>query len=483
MTADGLRDLRGRRVTVMGLGLFGGGVAVARHLVRAGADVLVTDLQDARALGESLAQLEGLPIRYRLGEHRDEDFVGVNLVVASPAVPPKAAHLARARAAGVPVTSELALFVRGCPAREVMAITGTNGKTSTTLLLGEMVRRARSSVFVGGNLGVPLLESLPSMGPESTVVLEVSSYQLEVLDAPVGWPTVSVVTCITPDHLDRHGSFEAYVAAKRRIVERQDAAGVTVLNRADPVVAAFADAARSTVRWFDGGPGGASEGVEYGWEIRSDAEWLVERIDGDRVPLAPTSAIRLPGAFQRSNALAAAAAARAIGVPPEAIRDALEAFRGAPHRLQELEPIGGIRVFDNAVSTVPESTITALEAIPGPIRWIAGGKSKGLDLSALARVAAQRARRLYAYGASAEALSKEVESAGGSAIVIQDLRSAFHRALAEARPGDTLLYSPAFASFDQYRNFTDRAAEFQRLVEAARGAAESARLEATDSVP
>jgi len=447
----------------MGLGLFGGGVAVARHLVGAGARVLVTDLRDERALAESLDAIAGLRVELRLGEHRACDFESADVVVANPAVAPSSPFLALARSAGARITSELELFVAACPARQVVAVTGTNGKSTTATLIGDMLRCAGRTVHVGGNIGRSLLDGLERIAPDDAVVLEVSSYQLEVLDPGRPWPEVAVATAISPDHLERHGSMEAYVAAKRRLFELQGEGGVAILNAGDPRVAAFAGATRARVRRFSR----LRTDLEYVVAPRGGAPWLVERL-GAETPLAEASSLRIPGDFHRDNALAAAAAARALAAGADAVATALRAFRGIAHRLQPLPPVGGVRVFDNAVSTVPESTCSAIGAVTGPVRLIAGGKSKGLDLGALAKAIAERVVRCYAYGSAAAELAAAARAAGADAVVHPTLRSAFAAALADARPGEALLYSPAFPSHDQYRNFLDRGSEFLGLVAAAR---------------
>ncbi|MFN0206777.1 MAG: Mur ligase family protein, partial [Planctomycetota bacterium] len=231
-----ISNLRGSRATVMGLGLFGGGVATARFLAKRGAKVLVTDLRTPDILKDSIAALDGLPIEFRLGEHRDDDFKNTDLVVANPAVAPSSKYLTIARDADVKITSELDLFLHACPSKEILAITGTNGKTSVTTLAGEMLKLSKPRVFIGGNIGKSLLDCLDDLQQNDVIVLEVSSFQLEVLDPPKPWPRVAAVTNISPDHLDRHGTMELYCSAKRRIVEFQDSACDAIINSSDPVV-------------------------------------------------------------------------------------------------------------------------------------------------------------------------------------------------------------------------------------------------------
>ncbi|MBI3820208.1 MAG: UDP-N-acetylmuramoyl-L-alanine--D-glutamate ligase [Planctomycetes bacterium] len=455
------RDLRGVRATVMGLGLFGGGVATARFLTKRGADVLVTDLRDAATLRESVEALADLTIRYRLGEHRDEDFKNADLVVANPAVSPESHFLTIARGHGVPITSELELFLHACPSRDVIAITGTNGKTTTTSLAGEILKLTKPRVFVGGNIGKSLLDCLDELRPDDTIVLEVSSFQLEALHPPRGWPSVAVITNITPDHLDRHGRMEAYVAAKRRILEFQDSECDAILNLNDPISSKVINDSGARRLTFSRNDSKA----RYTVSDSGGAKYLVERDRGVETRLCPVEYLQIPGEFNIDNALAAAAVGRARGATPEAIEKAISQFRGVAHRLQFVGTIHNIRFYDNSVSTVPESTISALEAVAPPIRWIAGGKSKGLDLRALAESSRDRAVGIYVYGEAAGELASELRRAGATARVFTNLSQAFEAAASEARPGEAVVYSPAFPSFDQYRNYKERGAEFLNLAD------------------
>src|SRR5688572_11369748 len=246
MSAGSRPKLNRTRVTVAGLGRFGGGIEVSRWLVAQGARVLVTDRDPAAKLADSVRKLDGLPIEFRLGEHREEDFTSTDLVVTSPAIPPHNPYLKAACDAGVPVTTEIRLFIERCPCTRVLGVTGTKGKSTTTAMLGEILR-TRFTTWVGGNIGGSLLGKLPEMKPDDVVVLELSSYMLEHL-RPMRWsPHVAVVTMVSPDHLEWHGSFDAYVDAKQNLVRFQTAGDVAVLNADDPRADAFAQAARGNV--------------------------------------------------------------------------------------------------------------------------------------------------------------------------------------------------------------------------------------------
>ncbi len=448
---SGPGDLAGRRVTVMGLGLFGGGAAVVRHLASRGARVTVTDLRAPELLAESLAAIRGTGAREVLGEHRPEDFAEADLVVANPAVPPSSPFLQLARERGVPVTSETELFLEQCAAR-VAAITGTQGKSTTCRILATLLAGAGRTVHLGGNIGAPLIERAAEMAPGDLVVLEVSSYQLEALGpgAPARAAAVAV-TNVLADHLERHGSPAAYAAAKRRVLELLAEDGVALLPGDDPALADWRPP-RGRVERFRFAP--AAEGPCL------DDEGFLR--DGER--LARFDDLPLPGAFQRENALVALAMARALGVEREALAPALRTVRGLDHRLQDLGPHGGRRVWDNGVSTTPDSTVAALAALAedpgGPVVLVCGGRAKDLPLGELAAAAA-RTRAAVCFGESAAHLAGALEAAGARVERRDTLEAAVRAAYSLSDAGDAILFSPACASFDAYRNFAERARAFR----------------------
>jgi UDP-N-acetylmuramoylalanine--D-glutamate ligase len=442
-------ELHGLPVTVMGLGLFGGGVESARWLAARGARVTVTDLRDARTLAESLEALRGVDVRYVLGGHAERDFTGAHTVVANPAVPPRHPLLAAARAAGARVTSETALFLEACRARLVL-VTGTQGKSSTAHAAHALIEAAGIPARLGGNIGRSLLGELDELGPEDVVVLELSSYQLECLpDAgSLAARTAAVgVVNVLADHLERHGSVEAYEEAKRRILELARDDTWIVLNGEDPRVSRWAPPRGRVLRY---GLSGEHELCLRGGRFVHGA-----------TPLGSAADVALPGDFQRSNVLCALGLALAVGARPAALADALGRIAGLEHRLQELGRHGGHRVIDNGVSTTPDSTLSAVLALDGPLCLLVGGQAKSLPLDELASRARGRVRRVLAFGASAETLAAPFRAAGIETDACAALEAAVERAFAAMQPGETLLFSPAAASFDAYRNFRDRALAFR----------------------
>ena len=448
MTARG-PDLDGLPVTVMGLGLFGGGVESARWLARRGARVTVTDLRDAATLAESVEALRGVDVRFALGGHDERDFTGAHTVVANPAVAPGHPLLAAARAAGARVTSETALFLGACPARAVL-VTGTQGKSSTAHAAHALLVASGVPAHLGGNIGRSLLGALDVLGPDDVVVLELSSYQLEGLP-PQGelrprTAAIGVVNVLA-DHLERHGSVAAYEAAKARILELAGDDTWIVLNGQDERVGRWRPARGRALRY------GLGEDFELG--LRAGHFVLgAER-------LGRADDVRLAGEFQRANALCALGLARAVGAPPAALARALPQLTGLEHRLQELGRRGGHRVVDNGVSTTPDSTLSAVLALDAPLCLLLGGQAKALPLDELAARSRGRVARAIAFGASAAELAAPLRAAGLEVHERARLADAVALAYGCMAPGEVLLFSPAAASFDAYRNFRDRALAFR----------------------
>lgn len=455
--------LEGQEVLVVGLGTFGGGVGVTRFLAEQGARVTVTDLRPAERLAESLAALEGLPVRFVLGEHRSQEVDRAEWLVASPAVPWSAPVLQRAALLGRPVETEISLLVRLLPGRW-LGITGTNGKTTVATLASRALAGDGRSVLYGGNMGGSLLGRVGEMHGEQSVVLELSSFQLEHLaDAGLG-PDLAILTNVTPDHLDRHGSFEQYVHAKQGILRRAEG---LIAHHGDPVCRRVARRFSGDLLWF---------GTRPAWPAQSGV-WVredhLEAPDGRRRDLGSFS---LPGGHNKLNLAAAVAAAMRMGVDFDAAVDAAWGAEALPHRLHTLATIQGVRYVDDSVSTSPPAVLAALAAFPGRIRLLIGGYDKGIDTRELLDAMPRQCRKAYLFGAVAEALGLGLArrprpadgppSRGGEGYSrYPDLEAAFRAAVAEAEEGDVVLLSPGFASYDQFRNFTERGLLFQKLVE------------------
>jgi UDP-N-acetylmuramoylalanine--D-glutamate ligase len=468
--ADGRPDFGGREVTVMGLGLFGGGTTVARFLARHGARVTATDLRNETELAPALAELSGLDVRFVLGRHEEEDFTRASLVVANPAVAPDSPFLRAARAAGVPITSETALFLELCPAR-IAAVTGTQGKSSTCNTLHQLLVASGIRSHLGGNIGRSLLDSALAMDARDVVVLELSSYQLEALPARLrgrdGPPRVEVacVVNVLADHLERHGSIENYAAAKRRILELSDAtAGRAVLSAEDARIAGWSTNGSVRVDVF---PTRASD---RGLNVRDG------RFRMHRTVLGRVADLAIPGGFQRDNTLMALGMAHVLGAAPERLADALPHVTALPHRLEDLGLCRGVRVWDNGVSTTPDSTISVLGSLGSRVTLLAGGKAKNLPLDELVARSRAHVRRVVTFGSASALLAGAFRTGGFEVHESTTIERAVETAFAHMEAGEELLFSPACASFDQYLNFRERALAFRRALPS-HGPAEHSREE------
>jgi len=435
-------DLRGRRITLMGLGRHGGGVAAARYLARAGARVTISDLAGADALAESLAGLADVPLaRAALGSHDEADFRNAELLVVNPAVPLGHPLLTLARENGARLTSEIELFLEACPAR-IIGVTGTNGKSTTAAMIAAMLERendrqsAGRRAWLGGNIGRSLLPHLTDISADDWVVLELSSFQLAHLSAAARMPDIAVVTNCSADHLDWHGSYERYVAAKQRMVCEQGPSARAVLNFLDPEVNGWASLA-----------GG-----------RAVPPWALDALPD----------LLLPGLHNRHNAACAAAAARTAGCSDESIRGALAEFRGLEHRLELVARKSGRLFFNDSKSTTPESTRAALAAVEAPVWLLAGGQDKGVCFRGLGQSIVQKARGAAFFGRARECLRSALgaQDPAFDVFTIERMADALDWCWSRSRPGHAILLSPACASFDQFQDYQDRGRQFARLVRA-----------------
>ncbi len=450
----------GKRALVMGLGTNGGGLGVARFLAEQGADVTVTDLRPVEALAEPLGALADLPIRYVLGEHRQADFTATDLVVRNPAVPRESPWLATARAAGVPIEMEMSLFFRLCPA-PIVGVTGTKGKTTTANLCAAMLAAWSSDTVVAGNMGVSALERLPGIAAHTPVVLELSSWQLEGLAEYRLSPQVAVVTNLSPDHLNRYGSMADYAEAKRGIIRWQGATDRAILNRDDGQVWAFRDTTAARVLPFGQGDAGG----EGAWQ---DGDLLRWRLGGAE-HVTPRATLRLPGAHNTANALAAGLAALARGAPFAAIEAGLSWFSGVRDRLEALGEIDGVRYINDTTATAPAAAAAAVAAMERPTILIVGGSEKQTDFAALAAVVAPRVKAVVTLrGDATPRLTGAFLTAGLDRSRLHgpfdDMESAVEQARSLAAAGDVVLLSPACASFGMFRNEFHRGDVFRATV-------------------
>jgi UDP-N-acetylmuramoylalanine--D-glutamate ligase len=412
-------------LTALVVGAARSGVALAQHLTAHGEKVRIADRKPEADLRQSLEQMPP-GVDYRLGGYDESVLDGVDVVYASPGVPWNSELLGQARARGIAVSSEIDLFLR-LNKGTVVGITGTNGKTTTTALTGEVLSMGRRPVIVGGNIGDTVLDRVDEITAEHWVVLELSSFQLESVEEPR--LHVGVVLNITPDHLDRHGTLERYVDIKARAIEHAD---FSVLNGRDPIVMALAPRAHGQVVWFD--------------------------------RHQPRPPMPLPGRHNMENALAAAAVGRIAGIDDRAINDAIRKFKGVPHRLELVGEWAGVRWYNDSKATNPEAGRVALTSFPGaPVILIAGGYGGGFELREWVAEVLANTEAVILIGASADELARELH-AHPKVLRARTLADAVSLAAGLARRGGVVLLSPAYKSFDMFKDFEDRGDQFRELV-------------------
>ena len=457
----------GRRVVIMGLGRFGGGIGVTRWLARQGAKVVVTDQASAADLADSVAALDGLEVTLRLGGHDEHDLHGADLLVVSPAVNKQtSAFFKTARARGVPWSSEMNLFLERCPAR-VIGITGSVGKSTTTAMIGEILTASRKSkgwrhgrVWLGGNIGKSLLEDLPSMANDDLVVLELSSFQLEDAAALKWSPHIALITNIRENHLDRHGTMQAYADAKANIYRHQRPGGLLALPESGATEHLGDD-------WTHRRPL-----YRYGVDAARRSVWI-DRLaaHGQERMVIPDVRLQVPGAHNLQNAAAALTVATMVDADQWAAADALAQFSGLAHRLEFVKEIDGVRYFNDSKATTSEAAMTALEAFDAPVIAIVGGSDKGTPFDSLGTALARRAKAVVCVGATRQRIAEAIHKAGGlrgeSAPAIADsFDSAVQSARRLATSGDVVVLAPGCASYDMFKNYEERGERFRQIVKA-----------------
>jgi UDP-N-acetylmuramoylalanine--D-glutamate ligase len=446
-----LMELNGKRVLVVGLGR--SGVASALFLQSRGARVTVSDAKSEDQLREQIPTLLDAGIAVETGAHGERTFRNQDLIVVSPGVPVDAEPLVQARALGQTVIGEIELasqFLSG----PIVAITGSNGKTTTTTLVGEIIAASGFKILVGGNIGTAAISLAEKATPETAIVLEVSSFQLETIRT--FRPKVAVVLNVTPDHLDRHRTFAAYVDAKARIFENQQGDDFAVLNADDPSCVDLAKRTRAQVFWFS-----REREVESGAFVR-DGQVLFRR-NGSAQTVLAVSEIPLKGSHNLENVLAAVCAGALMGCAPETIRSAIVNFKAVEHRLEYVATIGGVEYYNDSKATNVDATMKALQSFPANIHLILGGKDKGSDYTMLNKLLRERVKSVYSIGAAAEKIQSHIK--GTTQIVSSGtIEAAVKQASAAARPGDVVLLAPACASFDQFQSYEERGRVFKQLV-------------------
>jgi len=443
-------DLANKRVLVVGLGK--SGVASALFLQAHGAKVTVSDSKPQDQLGEEIPVLLDHGIAVETGGHGERTFRGQDLIVVSPGVPVDSPPLLQARSLGEPVIGEIELASQFLP-KNLVAITGSNGKTTTTTLAGEIIAAGGFSAAVGGNIGTPAISLVEQATPETVVVLEVSSFQLETIQT--FRPKVAVVLNITPDHLDRHRTFEAYTNAKARIFENQQAQDFAVLNADDAASAGLASRTQAQVFWIS-----RKKEVKQGAYVRDGRIFF--RDPKGQHEIMQTSEIPLKGSHNVENVLAAICVGAVMGCDAGSIAKAVRNFKAVEHRLEYLATIRGVEYYNDSKATNVDATIKALESFPANVHLILGGKDKDSDYTQLNDLLQQRVKRVYTIGAAAEKIESQIK--GVEVDHSETLETALRRASAIAAAGDVVLLAPACASFDQFQNYEHRGRVFKEVV-------------------
>ena len=440
-------ELKGKRVLVVGLGRTGRDSA--RFLAQQGARVLVSDFRSAAELRSEINELSDLAIEYQLGEAHADDLAGVDYVIPSPGVARENILLQKASAWRIPILSEIELAYRFSCA-PIIAITGTNGKSTTTTLVGEILRAAGKKVFIGGNLGVPFISAVSNEW--DWIVLEISSFQLEWVQQ--FRPQVAVLLNLSEDHLDRYPSFAEYCAAKERIFAAQTSSDTAILNRDDARVWEMRKRLNSRVLSF-----GFAE-VDTGVFVAG--EEVVWR-DGGAEERFLVGEVKLHGIHNLENMMAAVAATKSIGIARDVIQDTLNGFPGLEHRLELVREKDGVAYYDDSKGTNVGAVLKSLESFSGPVILLAGGVDKGGSYAPLQRQIEKKVRRLVLFGAAKEIMARAL---GGltATVLVEDLPAAVADAAAHSRAGDVVLLSPACSSFDQFKNYAERGKAFKALV-------------------
>jgi UDP-N-acetylmuramoylalanine--D-glutamate ligase len=446
-------ELKGKKALVVGLGK--SGLAAALFLRRQGAQVTVSDIRSAASLAKEIPALLEEGIMVEAGGHGLLTFRRQDLIVVSPGVPLDTPELVQARSFGRPMIGELELAARYLKGK-ILAITGSNGKTTTTALAGEILKASGLPTLVAGNIGVAVVGLIDESTAETWSVLEVSSFQLESTEQ--FHPKIAVILNITPDHLDRHGSFENYALAKERIFAVQDASDYAVLNADNPRTAEAAARSHAPIFWFS-----ARRTVAQGAWVEDGNLVYRSAPDAATETILPVEKIPLKGRHNVENVLAATCAARLAGVSPEVIARAIENFKAVEHRLEYVATIDGVEYYNDSKATNVDATEKAIAAFVGGIHLILGGKDKGAPYSPLAQLVRERVRAIYSIGAAAAKIESELR--GVVAIEsCETLANAINAAAAAAKPGDVVVLAPACSSYDQFENYEQRGRFFKQLV-------------------
>ncbi len=442
------------------LGLARQGTALARFAAEAGASVTVSDLRSTEKLASEMDELKDLKITFVMGEHPMEMLNETDVLAISGGVPADSAFVTAAREKGITITNDSQEFIKRAPG-DVIGITGSAGKTTTTALTGVIGQVAGRRTWVGGNIGRPLIADLNKIGPDDMVVQELSSFQLEIWAQS---PPIATVLNITPNHLDRHKTMAAYVNAKANILRHQKSSGIAILSADDPGSLALSPMVKGRLRLFS-----RNREVEDGAFIRDGQLWLR---NGKESAVCLLSRIKLRGQHNILNVLAAVTLADTVGVPPEAMEEAIETFRGVEHRLEFIRMIDGVQYINDSIATAPERALAAIDSFSEPVILLAGGRDKNMEWGEWAIKVQEKARHIILFGELAETLDKHLAqqrkkvSEPSAVTRVETMEEAVLTATEIAEAGDVVLLSPGGTSFDAFVDFAERGEQFRQQVRA-----------------
>ena len=467
-------QLAGKKIIVVGLGKTG--IATARFLKNRGAAVVAADTASESKLSSQAQEIRAMGIPVELGRHRTETFRKADLIVLSPGVPHTIEPVIQARERGIPVMGEIELasrFIR----KPIVAVTGTNGKTTVTEMVGDMLMRSNFKVFVGGNIGNPLIDYIDSKQQADVIVAEISSFQLDTIEN--FRPQVGLLLNITADHLDRYPSFDAYAASKMRLFENQQSGDVAVLNGADPLIRSMAGNVRVRKLIYPN-PAAGEEGAILNHKhitLRSDKTAAdtqnIKAVNpSESKPLWTgdfnsisfhLSNFKLRGRHNLENACAAALASMAFGARPQAIQDTLDHFKGSAHRLEYIDVINGVAFFNDSKATNVDAVLRAVECFDAPVVLIMGGLDKGGNFKDLRQAVSRHTRKLIVLGRAADIIRSALGDVAATSSAAS-MADAVNQAYEAGEPGDVILLSPGCASFDMYENYAQRGDDYRQTV-------------------
>jgi UDP-N-acetylmuramoylalanine--D-glutamate ligase len=460
------KDLKNKRITVMGLGLNQGGLGVARFLAKADAKLLITDLKTKEELEPSLKKLKDFDIKYILGRHREEDFIDTDMIIQNPAIPYNSKYLNIARNQGIPIETDLDLFFQLCPSKKIIAIAGTKGKSTVSKLIYHIFQEAQKEVVLAGNIGISVLDILKKITPQTWIILEISTWQMEGMKDYQFRPLTAVLTNILPDHLDRYPNFEKYAQSEKSIFKYQQSNNNLVTNFDNKETNQVKKETNSKIYWFS-----TKKEIEPGCYLKNDK--LVFQSREYKTNFAKISDIPLLGPHNLENILAASTVGFIHQISGKTIQKAIKSFPGVPYRLEFIRKFKKIKFYNDTCATTPEATLAALKSFPKkPIILILGGKDKKLNYENFGKTIRKNKEikkiilmQHPAYDASKKmfsAFKKDLDSE--KTILVEDMQIAVKIAFQQAKRGDIILLSPAAASFGMFKNEFERGEQFNKIV-------------------